>query len=83
MNMAIFPGLPGVEVSILINGMAAWEYDDDEIDFKPDELSQYQALKTISKYIESITDEEFTIQVSFLDFFWKMGAKCPTLGGVS
>jgi hypothetical protein len=66
--MAIFPGLPGVEVTILINGMAVWEYDDDdEVDFKPDELSQYQALKTISKYIESMTDEEFTIQVSSLE----------------
>ena len=76
--MAISPGLPGVEVIILINGMAVWEYNDNEVDFKPDELSQYQALKTISKYIESMTDDEFTIQVSSLDYFWKLGAKRPT-----
>lgn len=62
--MAVFQGLPGVEVTVLINGVRVREYQDDDIDAKSDELSQYQASKTISKYIESLTGEEFSIEVS-------------------
>jgi hypothetical protein len=67
--MAIFPGLPGVQVTIRMNGVAMKEYHDSENEVKPEnELSQYQWGKTVSNFIESITDEEFSIVVSSVSF---------------
>ena len=63
--MAILPDLPGVEVTIQMDGVAMKEYDDvDEVDTNGDELKQYQASKTVSKYIECLNDKEFSIAVS-------------------
>lgn len=63
--MAIFPDVAGVEVTVLMNGVAMKEYnDDEEVETNGDELSQYQTSKTVSKYIESETDQEFSIEVS-------------------
>jgi hypothetical protein len=62
--MAIFAGVPGIEVTIHQNGVATREYDNDEVDMNDGSaLSQYQASKTVSKYIEAHTGQDFSIEV--------------------
>lgn len=62
--MAIFDLYPGLEVNITIDGVALPEYDDDEEEPpKPDPVAAYQALRTVTKYIESVSDKEFTIEL--------------------
>ena len=62
--MAIFDLYPGLEVNITIDGVALPEYDDDEEEApKPGPVAAYQASKTVTKYIESVSDKEFAIEV--------------------
>ncbi|KAL5346136.1 hypothetical protein ACLOAV_009169 [Pseudogymnoascus australis] len=62
--MAILDALPGVEVSILTNGQSVEEYvDADEVVDGP------LASKTVVKYIEAISDAEFTVKRTVLDSF--------------
>ncbi|KFY91498.1 hypothetical protein V498_05436 [Pseudogymnoascus sp. VKM F-4517 (FW-2822)] len=62
--MAILDTLPGVEVSILTNGQTVEEYvDADEVVDGP------LASKTVVKYIEAISDAEFTVKRTVLDSF--------------
>ena len=51
--------LKGIEVSVVIDGKALAEYDDEDIaDENPDHPSE------ISKYIEVISDAEFSIDIT-------------------
>lgn len=63
--MAVLQSLPGIEVFVCVKGEALEEYDDDEAqaDVESGETNQYQASKTVSKYIESVTDQEFAIKL--------------------
>lgn len=54
--MAVLDKIPGIEVTVQINGQDVVEYDD------PDASELDKSCPTSSKYIESIDDAEFTIQ---------------------
>lgn len=63
--MAKFPYLPGLAVTVLVNGTPATEHDDpDEIQVEHEdhEVVAYQIARTVSKYIESITGQHFSIK---------------------
>lgn len=66
--MAIQDDVPGLEVAVCIDGKPLEEYDNDEEEQVkpglPSEVSQYQAARTVTKYIESVSDQEFTIQLT-------------------
>lgn len=62
--MAILDALPGVEVSILINGQSVEEYVD-----AGEEVDGPLASKTVVKYIEAISDAEFAVKASVLPAF--------------
>ncbi|KAH9207285.1 hypothetical protein DL95DRAFT_396184 [Leptodontidium sp. 2 PMI_412] len=75
--MAILDRVPGLEVTVHVDGQQAQEYDDDE--GEPAVLGAvgwYQAARTVRKYVESISDKEFLVQLS-LDRSFKFD--CPTL----
>jgi hypothetical protein len=63
--MAVLDDLPGIEVDVRINGEPLVEYDDDE-EYQPqgDEVPEHRKAKTVSKYIKSETDAEFTVNLS-------------------
>jgi hypothetical protein len=62
--MAILEAVPGVGVSIYINGQSVKEYEDDG-----EEMGGPLAPNTVVKYIEAISDAEFEINVSVLPAF--------------
>ena len=59
--MAIISEVEGLNVQVLVNGQPLVEYDDDEE--VGDENNGIQ--KTTTKYIEAISDAEFTIRYTF------------------
>ncbi|PVH81477.1 hypothetical protein DL98DRAFT_169347 [Cadophora sp. DSE1049] len=62
--MAIFDLYPGLEVNVTIDGVALPEYDDDEEEaLKPGPVGAYQASRTVTKYIESVSDKELAIEI--------------------
>lgn len=63
--MAIHPLLPGIEVSICANTIALPEYDDDESWPGAVTSATGHSIKTITKYIESTADQEFSIMYRF------------------
>ncbi|KUJ09409.1 uncharacterized protein LY89DRAFT_724405 [Mollisia scopiformis] len=71
--MAIHPDLPGVEVTICVNGIPLEEFDD-----PPEEGTPFQpnTTKSISKYVKSMTDQEFTIKYTMGHPF---DVDCPNL----
>ncbi|KFY49060.1 hypothetical protein V495_00779 [Pseudogymnoascus sp. VKM F-4514 (FW-929)] len=64
--MAVIDTVPGVEVSILINGQPVEEYVD-----SGEEIDGPLASKTVVKYIEAISDAEFIIKASALSAFYQ------------
>lgn len=62
--MAVVDAVPGVEVSIWINGQPVTEYED-----VGEEVDGPMAPKTVVKYIEAISDTEFGVNVSVLPIF--------------
>jgi hypothetical protein len=66
--MAIQDDIPGLEVAVCIDGKPLEEYDNDEEEQAkpglPSEVFQYQAARTVTKYIESVSDQEFAIQLT-------------------
>jgi len=68
--MAIFDGLPGIEVAICVDGEALTEYMD--ADFETELGST-----TVSSYIQSETGKEFSIKLIVKDPFELF---YPTLG---
>jgi hypothetical protein len=62
--MAVLDAIPGLKVFICIDGKPLEEYDDDEeeeVEVTP--IAEYQAAKTVRKYVESISDTEFSIKI--------------------
>jgi hypothetical protein len=67
--MAILDKLPGIEVSIHVNGAPLPEYDDDDDDDElyeaiPGLAREWKDARTVCKYIEAATDTEFSIVIS-------------------
>lgn len=63
--MAIIDDLPGVEVNILVNGSKATEYEDnDDFQHQTNTMPADRKAKMTSKYVECITDEYFSLNVS-------------------
>ena len=59
--------VPGISAQILIEDEVAEEHEDlDEIQVKHDDpaIAEYQATHTVSKYIESVTDQSFVIKLA-------------------
>jgi hypothetical protein len=75
-TMAVFDFIKGIEVTVRVDGQALQEYDDDEIKVEPGEVGEYQASRTVSKYIEAAGDKEFSIHMS-IGSPYKMD--CPAL----
>jgi hypothetical protein len=77
--MAIQDNIPGLEVTVCIDGKPLEEYDnDEEEEAKPGldpEVMKYQAARTVTKYIESVSDQEFIIQIKLAPPF-KMDYAC-------
>lgn len=64
--MAILPTLRGIECQILINGKPASELRDTDaipVSHPNRKTAKYQARRTVSTYIESITDQNFAIKL--------------------
>ncbi|KFY34976.1 hypothetical protein V494_06311 [Pseudogymnoascus sp. VKM F-4513 (FW-928)] len=57
--MAVIDAVPGLEVSVCINGQPVNEYED-----SGEEIDGPLASKTVVKYIEATSDAEFTINVT-------------------
>ncbi|OBT63950.1 hypothetical protein VE03_05969 [Pseudogymnoascus sp. 23342-1-I1] len=64
--MAVIDTLPGVTISISINGQPVEEYVDVDVG---EEVDGPQAPKTVVKYIEAMSDAEFAIQTSIFPAF--------------
>jgi hypothetical protein len=65
--MAIAPFLPGISASILIAGIPIHEHpdlDEPSIEHFDPAVSKYQTSVLVSNYIESVTDNEFTIKLT-------------------
>jgi hypothetical protein len=63
--MAVLSTLLGLTAEVLIGGVASHEYDDeDEINIQHDDAAvrEYQAARTVSKYIKSVTGERFSLK---------------------
>ncbi|RAL68255.1 hypothetical protein DID88_008955 [Monilinia fructigena] len=64
--MVVFNKLPHLEVSVQVYGVNVQEYDDDEeITAKPGPVGEYQAARTVSKFIEAADGAEFRVKCSF------------------
>ncbi|PMD38441.1 hypothetical protein L207DRAFT_599223 [Hyaloscypha variabilis F] len=74
--MAVLKGLEGIEVTVRVDNSALHEYNDDEVSNELVPIGEYQASKTVSKYIEAFTGKEFTI-VMTVRALYQMD--CPTL----
>lgn len=59
--MAIHPLVPGIEVAICVNQIPLPEYDDDEVWPGTVTSASGHTIKTITKYIESTANQEFSI----------------------
>jgi hypothetical protein len=75
--MAVLDGLEGIEVSVCVHGQALHEYEDNDLEAEPGDVGAYQASKTVSKYLEAVTDKEFSIKIVVKDPY---EMDCPTLG---
>jgi hypothetical protein len=63
--MAVIDAVPGVEVSIWIDGQPVKEYEDAD-----EEVDGPLAPNAVVKYIEAISDTEFTIKPTVRPAFW-------------
>jgi hypothetical protein len=74
--MAVLKGLEGIEVTVRVDNSALHEYNDDEVSNELVPIGEYQASKTVSKYIEAVTGKEFTIAMTVRAPYQM---DCPTL----
>lgn len=78
--MAVIQPLPGLKVSVCIGDKPVQEYADDDENEPNANLSRvvadWQAARTVSRYIESISDTEFSIEI-ILESPFKFD--CPSL----
>ncbi|KAJ8066199.1 hypothetical protein OCU04_005284 [Sclerotinia nivalis] len=63
--MVVLDKLPNLDVTIQLNGAEVQEYnDDEEVEVGSGPAGKYQALRTVSRYIEAIDGGEFSIKCS-------------------
>jgi len=74
--MAVLEGLKGIEVTVHVDGQALHEYEDDEAERQPGAIGEYQASKTVTKYVEAVTGKEFAISIKVRAPY---EMDCPTL----
>ena len=74
--MAVLEGLEGIEITVRVDDQALVEYDDDDVEKQPGSKGEYQASKTVAKYVEAVTSKEFAISLN-VKTPYKMD--CPTL----
>ena len=55
---------PGFKFEVVVDGEPLREYDDNNEEIKAGEVDEYKASRTISKYIEAVTGQEFSIRLS-------------------
>lgn len=68
--MVVLDRLAGVKCYVQVNGVTVQEYDDDEdVETQPGPVGEYQALRTVTKYIEAVTGAEFSIACHFSSQF--------------
>lgn len=73
--MAVQPDLPGIEVIVCVDDIPLKEFEDDE---EERQLGSGGPTKKVSKYIESVADQEFTVKY-FVRHPFKLDS--PMLGG--
>ena len=64
--MAIHPDLPGIEVTVCVDGQALKEYEteNDPIKHKVQAIAAHQEKCTITKFVESADDTAFAVQLA-------------------
>ncbi|KAA8575013.1 hypothetical protein MFRU_002g03550 [Monilinia fructicola] len=60
--MAVLKSVRGIQVTVRVDGKALEEYEDDEFEAVPGEVGDYQASRTVAKYIESCTGKNFDMK---------------------
>jgi hypothetical protein len=64
-TFTVLEAIPGLDVSVCIDGEPLEEYDDDEgEEVKPGRVGQWQAARTVCKYITSESDKQFCIRIT-------------------
>jgi hypothetical protein len=62
--MAVLDAVPGLDVSICIDDQQLEEYsEDEEEEVEETPIAEYQAAKTVRKYVESVSDKEFEVRI--------------------
>lgn len=61
-TMAVLKSVRGIQVTVRVDGKALEEYEDDEFEAVPGEVGDYQASRTVAKYIESCTGKNFDMK---------------------
>jgi hypothetical protein len=76
--MAIHDHLPGIEATICVDGQPLREYrtQNDEVKHRSHAVRFHQSLRTITNYVESQSDKEFTIKLALKDHYIM---NCPRL----
>jgi len=67
--MAILPALQGIEVTVQVDNQPLREYADDDVNETLGTEAALLADKTVSKYVESVTDAEFTVDLVLAEQF--------------
>ncbi|KAF7960663.1 hypothetical protein EAE96_000337 [Botrytis aclada] len=67
--MTVLEAVRGIEVTVCVDEQALQEYDDDEVEVVSADVEEYQASRTVAKYIESHTGHEFMIKIQTLDTY--------------
>jgi hypothetical protein len=75
--MAIFDLLPDIGVTVEVDKQPLKEYNDDDLEVVPGKFGQYQASRTVAKYVEAVSGKEYSINVKVGSGYQR---DCPTLG---
>jgi hypothetical protein len=65
--MAILDSIPGLEVFVCVDGEPLEEYDDDDDgkgEVEHTQFAEYQGARTVGKFVESVSDKEFSIRIN-------------------
>jgi len=65
--MAILDSIPGLEVFVCVDDEPLQEYDDDgddEGEVEHTQFAEYQGARTVGKFVESVSDKEFSIRIN-------------------
>lgn len=76
--MAVLDCVPGIEVTVDVDGEHAEEYvnDEAETEYEAGSLKEYMARRTVEKYIKSATGKSFVLKLKILASY---EADCPGL----